>query len=172
MFDGRWPDMRRALRRYRLWMENAVALDELAHRGKRFNRWASLVLRSWAAARLWLEQPYLRQFEALTAVSSREQATRAADELARRPRHTDLAQANEPSHYESIATMAFDLGDIYHAVQLAIELQAWHSEHGAYPPESFSIRSAGPGLRYEPTADRRGYKIVGPRATLLERTAG
>jgi len=65
--------------------------------------------------------------------------------------------------------MAFDLVDTYQALHLAIELQDWHSEHHEYPPDAWSIPMVVSGLRYEPTTDRRGYKIVGAHATIFER---
>jgi len=169
MFEGRWPDPRWPLRRYRLWLENAVALDALASDGKRSTRVRSLLFRSLAAWRLWRDQPFLRQLQRLTAVSNREESVQAAHDLMRQPRHSKLLQEADGSQYEGVVTMAFDLVDTYRALQLAIELQDWHSEHHEYPPDASSIRMVVSGLRYEPMADRRGYKIVGAHATIFER---
>ena len=169
MFEGRWPDPRWPLRRYRLWLENALALDVIANDGMRSNRSRSLLFGSLAAWRLWRDQPFLQQLHRLTEVSNREELAGAAHELVRRPRHSKLLQEDDVSHYDRIVMMAFDLVDAYHAVRLAIELQEWHSEHHEYPPDSSSIQIVLPGLRYQPMANRRGYKIVGPQATILER---
>jgi len=94
---------------------------------------------------------------------------KAARELMRQPRHSKLLQEDDGSHYEGVVAMAFDLVDTYQALQLAIELQDWHSEHHEYPPDASPIRMVLSGLRYEPMADRRGYKIVGAHATIFER---
>jgi hypothetical protein len=66
----------------------------------------------------------------------------------------------------SFALAVDDLLRLCGAVQIAITLQDWRIAHHRYPDDGSIVRVAleQHDLQYQPTQDRQGYKLIGPRA--------
>ena len=77
----------------------------------------------------------------------------------------------------SLALAVDDLLRLFGAVQIAITLQDWRIAHHRYPDDGSAVKAPLEQyeLQYQPTEDRQGYKLIGPRAwatadvTILER---
>jgi hypothetical protein len=172
-FDGHLPDGRLGLRRMRLWLENAISSDELADGGERFRGVAGVPFRTWVAWRLWHEDVLLNDFRNLTTIATRGDGVTLVDTLKRDADHShDEIVRTVDLHREAlIAISAFDLVSIYRAAQIAIRLQEWHIEHGVYPADAsvFGLPLDVYSLRYEVAGHGHGYKLIGPRTTLVDR---
>lgn len=169
--EGRLPDQRHATRRTRLWLENALALDELEVRGERFIGFARITpWRILAGVRLRSEDALLREIGSMETITNRAEGTNLAERLKLRGGHSrsDLVR-RETGGLARAATIPFDLLAAYQATQASIALQQWWIEHRSYPLDALSLNLSAE-VRYESVANGRGYKLIGPRSTLVDRT--
>ena len=171
-FDGRLPDIRPALARLRLWTENAAALNELEARGGRLrNPIRASASRLSATLSLWLDRAFFEDLEKLEIVGSAEQALRLGESFKRGAdrSHREVVREFGGGNQEALlVTDTFGVKSIYRATQASIRLQQWWLEHGSYPADAASLDLPS-DVRYERSANGSGYKLIGPRTTLVER---
>jgi len=179
-FEGQLPGAEAGLRSERLWLENALALDELVLGGERSRGfgvlWPRRVLAAWL---LWQERDLLRDLHRVIEAHDRGEELRRIERIKRRSARSGSAIVRESglAGDASLALAVDDLLRLFGAVQIAITLQDWRIAHHRYPDDGSAVKAPLEQyeLQYQPTEDRQGYKLIGPRAwatadvTILER---
>jgi hypothetical protein len=166
--EGRLPDLRAATRRERLWIENALTLDQMTdHPDRSGNQPVVVPYRALSALLLWRDRAFLKEFGQLASVSTRDQALAIGQRLPGIG-HSELAGTF--IREAVVVTNTFDLFEVYRAVQLAVDLQRWHIDHAGYPADKSEIDAsiATAGVRYELTQFGKGYRLSGTRGVILE----
>jgi hypothetical protein len=179
VFEGKLPDANTALRHERLWLENALSLEQLDSSGRSsLGRFSPKVV--WAAWRLSREEHLLRLLRHVTEPADRNERMRLLDDLKKRAATSRNALIRNAGLERAVdlTLAADDLVIVYRALQAAIELQDWRAHHHRYPPDAagLRVRLDRYGIRYEPLEDGDGYRFVGPQgwksdAVILEREA-
>jgi hypothetical protein len=168
-FEGQLPSAEAGLKSERLWLQNALALDGLTSEGGRYPGLGLLLpKRAIAAWHLWQEGDLLGDLDRLIDVHDRTEELRLLESIKRRSEKSGSAIVRESdlARDASFALAVDDLLRLYGAVQTAITLQDWRITHHRYPDDVSDVRAPleQHDLQYQPTKDRQGYKLVGPRA--------
>ena len=168
-FEGQLPSAETGLKSERLWLQNALALDGVGSEGERYPGFGLLLpRRAIAAWHLWREEDLLRDLDRVIDAHDRREELRLIESIKRRSAKSGSALVREArlASDASLALAVDDLLRLYGAVQIAIILQDWRIKHHRYPDDGSAVRVPLEqyDLRYEPTQDRLGYKLIGPRA--------
>jgi hypothetical protein len=173
--EGRLPDGRLAIDGDRVWLQNAVALNKLAEPGSQIANFVRIapgqILAAW---RLWRERAFFLEFKRLVRMTSRDEGAKRVEELTRRsPARSEITTVSDLPQAGRVALSTFDVLNTYRAVEAAIDLQKQWIQHHQFPNDAatFGELLGGDGLEYEVQGSGAGYKLVGPRGTILERTA-
>lgn len=171
-FENKLPDGKTPMMRQRLWAQNIASLRQLETAGGaglkllRLNQ--VLGVRSLAA-----EDAVFDDAERLAHLTSRSEGLQLSQRLKAdvAASHNEIVRTMNLPQSALIAAGAVELAGIYRAAQAAIELQQWRLEHGTYPETAaaMGLELQPYELRYERSIDGQGYKLIGPRATLIER---
>jgi hypothetical protein len=168
-FEDQLPSAESGLKSERLWLQNALALDGLTSEGRRYQGFGLLLpRRAIAAWHLWQERDLLRDLDRVIDAHDRREELRLIESIKRRSAKSVsvIVRESELASDASLALAVDDLLRLYGALQIAITLQDWRVAHDRYP---YDVSAVGVSLQqydlqYQPTPDRQGYKLVGPRA--------
>jgi hypothetical protein len=167
-FEGQLPSAETGLKSERLWLQNTLALDGLTSEGGRYSGYFLLPRRAIAAWHLWQEGDLLRDLDRVTDAHDRKEELRLIESIKRRSEksRSAIVRESDVARDTSLALAVDDLLRLYGAVQTAITLQDWRIAHHRYPDDVSDVRVPleQHDLQYEPTKDRQGYKLMGPRA--------
>jgi len=171
-FEQKLPNGRVPLIRERLWGENIVALNQLEDAGPGGPRLIGLNqvigVRALAA-----EDALFADSARLTEITRRSDGLQLSERL-----KTDVAASGNEivrslnlPQVALVATSVVELTGYFHATQAAIELQQWKLEHGSYPADlsGLSVDLSRDEIRYERALTGQGYRLSGPRRTIIER---
>ncbi|HMD37215.1 MAG TPA: hypothetical protein VKH42_19705 [Vicinamibacterales bacterium] len=171
-FEPKLPDGRGPFLRERLWGQNTVALNQLESAGVpglkllRLNQ--VIGIRALGA-----EDALFGDAARLSQISRRTDGIQLAERLQAdvAASGNDIVRSLNLPQAALVATNVVELTGIFHAVQAAIELQQWKLEHGTYPPDgsALSVDLTRDEIRYERSPAGQGYRLIGPRRTLIER---
>jgi hypothetical protein len=168
-FEGQLPSAETGLKSERLWLQNALVLDGFASGGERYPGFGVLLpSRAFAAWRLWQEQDLLHDLDRVIDTHDRSEELRLIENIKRRSAKSGSAIVRELGLDRDVSlTLAVDdLLRLYGAVQIAIALQDWRIAHHRYPDvvSAVGVPLQQYDLQYQPTPNRQGYKLIGPRA--------
>jgi hypothetical protein len=171
-FEQKLPNGRVPLLRERLWGENIVALNQLESAGP--PGFKLLGLNQVIGVRALAAQEHLfDDAERLTRISKRADGLQLAEHLKEdvKASGSDIVRSLNLPQSALIAASVVELAGTFHAVQAAIELQQWKLGHGAYPADASALSVAldRDEIRYTPSQTGQGYKLIGPRGTVIER---
>jgi hypothetical protein len=168
-FEGQLPSAETGLKSERLWLQNALVLDGFASGGERYPGFGVLLpSRAFAAWRLWQEQDLLHDLDRVIDTHDRSEELRLIENIKRRSAKSGSAIVRELGLDRDVSlTLAVDdLVRLYGAVRIAIALQEWRIAHHRYPDvvSAVGVPLQQYDLQYQPTPNRQGYRLVGPRA--------
>jgi hypothetical protein len=168
-FEGQLPNAGAGLRSEGLWLQNALVLDGFASGGERYPGFGVLLpSRAIAAWRLWREQDLLHDIDRVIDTHNRSEELRLIENIKRRSAKSGSAIVRELGLDSDVSLVlaADDLVRLYGAVQIAIALQDWRIARNRYPDDvsAVGVRLQQFDLQYQPTPDRQGYKLIGPRS--------
>ena len=171
-FEERLPGGRVPLLRELLWGQNVVALNQLE--SARPPGLKLLGLNQVIGVRaLAAESGLFADAARLTDISRRADGIQLAERLRADVAASDneIVRSLNLPQTALIAASAAELKGIFHAVQVAIELQQEKQQRGTYPADlsALSVDLNRDEIRYERSITGQGYKLSGQRGTLIER---
>jgi hypothetical protein len=171
-FEQKLPSAHVPLLRERLWSQNIVALNQLENALSPGLKLLGLNQVIGVRA-LVAEDGLFADAARLPDIASRTDGAQIAERLKAdvAASGNEIVRSLNLPQAALIATSGVELRGLFHAVQAAIELQQSKLEHGTYPPDgsALSVDLGRDEIRYERSLSGQGYKLIGPRTTLIER---